>query len=302
MQPTSLENLKAVHQPNPRPQLVVRKIAFNLKDDIYPVWNPKRPEWSHMVNGASLTMPYLEPFLIRSMSEGLKLITDKQLRDDVRKFNAQEGQHFQHHRCYNDMLKAKGYPELGAIEELLAADYARFQNNSLKWKLAYAAGFETMTVGITEWLVNDRQFLFGGADQNVSSFILWHMVEETEHKNVAIDLYKHLYGEDYFTRVKGVLIATLHVIKYSRLSYMLMLKNDGLWNKLSSRKALWKMVVRSGLKISPVLFKSLAPNYHPAKIKDPEWVQQWIDCYADLPADLVPILDTRDAEIPPLFT
>jgi predicted metal-dependent hydrolase len=301
MQPNNRENLKAVDQATTRPQLVVRKIAFNLKDGINPVWNPKRPEWSHMVNGASLTMPYLEPFLIRSMSEGLKLISDDRLRDDVRKFNAQEGQHFQHHRRYNDMLKAKGYPELGEVEELMAADYARFQNKSLKWKLAYAAGFETMTVGITEWLVNDRQFLFGGADQNVSSFILWHMVEETEHKNVAIDLYKHLYGQDYFARVKGVLIATLHVVKYSRKAYIRMLKNDRRWNKLGSRKALWNMVLRFGLNVSPVMFKSLAPNYHPSKLEDPEWVQKWIDCYAELPADLVPILDTRDPEIPPQF-
>lgn len=301
MQPNSLENSETPDQEKVRPQLVVRKIAFNLEDDINPVWNPKRHEWSHMVNGASLTMPYLEPFLIRSMSEGLKLITDKQLRDDVRKFNAQEGQHFAHHRRYNDMLKGKGYPELEEIEKLMAADFSRFQNKSLKWKLAYAAGFETMTVGITEWLVNDRQFLFGNADQNVSSFILWHMVEETEHKNVAIDLYKHLYGKEYFARIKGILIATLHVVKYSRLAYIRMLKNDGLWNKLSSRKALWKMVVRFGFKVSPVMFKSLAPNYHPSKIQDPEWVQKWIDSYADLPPDLVPILNTQDPEIPPLF-
>jgi predicted metal-dependent hydrolase len=302
MQRNHQENMIAKDQSTVRPQLVVRKIDFNLKDGINPVWNPKRPEWSHMVNGASLTMPYLEPFLIRSMSEGLKLISDDQLRDDVRKFNAQEGQHFQHHRRYNDMLKAKGYPELGEVEQLMAADYARFQNKSLKWKLAYAAGFETMTVGITEWLVNDRQFLFGGADQNVSSFVLWHMVEETEHKNVAIDLYNHLYRKDYFARIKGILIASLHVVKYSRKAYIRMLKNDGLWKKLSSRKALWKMVVRFGLKVSPIMFKSLAPNYHPSKIKDPEWVQKWIDSYNDLPADLVPILDTRDPQIPPLFT
>jgi predicted metal-dependent hydrolase len=202
MQPNNRENLKAVDQATTRPQLVVRKIAFNLKDGINPVWNPKRPEWSHMVNGASLTMPYLEPFLIRSMSEGLKLISDDRLRDDVRKFNAQEGQHFQHHRRYNDMLKAKGYPELGEVEELMAADYARFQNKSLKWKLAYAAGFETMTVGITEWLVNDRQFLFGGADQNVSSFILWHMVEETEHKNVALTFISTSMGRTILLALK----------------------------------------------------------------------------------------------------
>lgn len=42
----------------PQPgQLVVRKIPFEFPDDLEPHWKPDEPEWSHMVNGASLTMP-----------------------------------------------------------------------------------------------------------------------------------------------------------------------------------------------------------------------------------------------------
>ena len=284
-----------------RPTLVVRKIDFNLQQDISPVWNPKLHEWSHMVNGASLAMPYLEPFLIRNVSEALRQVSDVSLKNDIRDFNAQEGQHFQHHRRYNDMLKANGYAELAGIEQLMAADFKALQNKSLKWRLAYTAGFETMTVGLTQWLVNDRQFLFGEADPNVSSFVLWHMVEETEHKNVAIDLFNHLFSDNYLTRVRGVLSATMNVVKYSRMAYMMMLKKDGLWNKLSSRLKLWKMVLRFGVKIAPAMFRSLLPSYHPSKVKDPQWVEQWVEAYANLPAGCVPILDTHGSEIKPTF-
>ena len=86
------------------PQLIVRKIDFELEQEIDPVWNPAKPEWSHMFTGASLTMPYLEPFLIRTMREASKLVTDPVLLEEMRDFNAQEAQHYQHHAKYNAMI------------------------------------------------------------------------------------------------------------------------------------------------------------------------------------------------------
>ncbi|MDP9143048.1 MAG: metal-dependent hydrolase, partial [Pseudomonadota bacterium] len=51
----------------PLPQ--VRRIAFEFPEDIAPVWKPDAPEWTALINGISLTMPYLEPFLIRTVRE-----------------------------------------------------------------------------------------------------------------------------------------------------------------------------------------------------------------------------------------
>ncbi|MEO0056846.1 MAG: hypothetical protein RIT17_282, partial [Pseudomonadota bacterium] len=39
------------------PAILVRRIPFAFDEGIDPVWHPQRPEWSHMVNGASLAMP-----------------------------------------------------------------------------------------------------------------------------------------------------------------------------------------------------------------------------------------------------
>ncbi|MFT5574301.1 MAG: putative metal-dependent hydrolase [Cryomorphaceae bacterium] len=294
-------NAKASQTVNEKANLVVRKIGFSLEQGINPVWNPKLHEWSHMVNGASLTMPYLEPFLIRSVREAAKLVTDDCLKEEMRDFNAQEGQHFQHHRRYNDMLKSNGYPELAQVEEMMVKDYARLQHKSLKWRLAYTAGFETMTVGVTEWLINERNLLFSDADANVASFILWHMVEETEHKNVAIDLYNHLYGDDYWSRAWGLVTASLHVVKHSRLAYIRMLKKDGLWNKWRSRTKLWSMVTRFLTRVAPAMLRALRPSYHPSKVSDPVWVQQWVSAYAGLPEGVVPLLNTNDPDIAPQF-
>ena len=68
----------------------IRTIPFQFGDDIPPVWNPALPEWSHMVNGASLAMPYLEPFLIKNLREALPQIKDAELCEDIRAFVGQE--------------------------------------------------------------------------------------------------------------------------------------------------------------------------------------------------------------------
>lgn len=282
------------------PQIIVRPIPFSFAESINPRWHPIRPEWSHMVNGASLAMPYLEPFLIKTVKEALKNASTQDLKKDVYGFIGQEGQHFQNHRRYNEILKQGHYPELAEVEERMTADYKRLQKKSLRWRVAYTAGFETMTMGITEWLIKDRRMLFAKADPSVASLILWHMVEETEHKNVAFDLYQDLYG-GYWARVWGLVYATLHVAMMSRAGYVRMLKRDGIWRNWRSRLRLYQMVARFFVNIAPAMLKSLLPGYHPSKMTDPGWVKRWTDAYANLPENHIPLLDTQDPEIPAQF-
>ena len=196
-----------------------------------------------MINGASLTMPYLEPFLNRTLREALGKLSDSTLHQDVEGFIRQEAQHYANHRRYNEMLKANGYAVLADIEATFAADYAALEKRSLEWRLAYSAGFETMTMGITDWLVNERSSLFYGANPAVTSLVLWHMVEETEHKAVAYDVYETLCGR-YWLRIAGLVWGSLHVGFMSRRAYRAMLQQDGVWNTVKGRLGIWIMVGR----------------------------------------------------------
>ena len=279
--------------------IIVRSIPFAFEEAIDPVWHPGKHEWSHMANGASLAMPYLEPFLIKTVKEALKQASNKELKEAVHGFIAQEGQHFQNHRRYNEILK-RHYPDLAEVEEKMEADYKGFQSRSLRWRLAYTAGFETMTMGITEWLIKQRGDLFKNAEPSVASLILWHMVEETEHKNVAFDLYNDLYG-NYWPRLWGLMCGTWHVARCSREGYVRMLKRDGLWRQWQSRLRLYHMIARFFVHTSPAMLHSMMPGYHPSKVKDPQWVARWIKAYSNLPANSIPLLNTRDPEIPAQF-
>jgi predicted metal-dependent hydrolase len=278
----------------------IRKIPFEFGKDINPLWNPAMQEWSHMVNGASLTMPYLEPFLIKNIREALPQITDPGLLEDARAFVGQEAQHYTNHRRYNEMLKARGYPELAAVEDSMTAGYEQLSKRSLSWRLAYTAGFETMTQGVTEWLINDRQYLFGDADPVVSSLVLWHMVEETEHKSVAFDVFQAVSGS-YWLRAVGLVYGSLHVGFLSRRGYRAMLKRDGQWNQWRSRLRLWAMVGRFFVKVGPAMIRALLPGHHPDEVRDPLWVKHWQDAYTNRGELQVPLLNTRANPIDPVF-
>ncbi len=274
-----------------------RRIAFPFADDIKPVFKEGEREWCHMFNGVSLTMPYLEPFLIDTMREAAEHITDPLVRADAQAFNQQESQHYRQHRRYNEILK-QTYPELARIEEEMEKGYARLRKRSLRSRLAYTAGFESMTLGLTRWLITDRRRLFKGADERVVSFILWHMVEETEHKRAAYSVYQHVCP-GYFSRALGVFRGSLHVMYYSRRAYIAMLRADGKWYNLVSRLRLWHRILIFYRYVGPYLLRAALPGHTPDRETDPPWVSEWIANYPKLAEGEIPMLDTSHPDIPP---
>lgn len=281
-------------------ELVVRKIPFEFPDDLDPIWNQAQPEWSHIVNGASLTMPYLEPFLIATVREAIGDITEEAVLEEARGFIAQEAQHYRTHRRYNELLKRNGYPSLAAVEADMKRSFDGLRTKSLTFRLAYACGFETMTVGVTDWLVGERTALFGGADSRVASFVLWHFVEESEHKNVAFDVYQSARGQ-YWQRVLGVFTGSMHVFWWSRKGVIAMLKTDGQWRNLRSRWRLWRRTAAFFKAVAPVVARSVLPSHDPRNHADPTWVREWIAGYASATGGVVPMLDTSDPQMPVPF-
>ena len=287
-----------------KPSLEGRHIPFEFPDDINPQWIPNEPELSAMMNGASVIMPYLEPFLIRTVREAAKQIEDPELLSDAGGFMAQEGQHFRTHRRFNDLLKERSYPELVALEEEMVKSYALLSKRSLPTRMAYTAGFETMTMGVTKWLIVNRVKFFCGADTRVVSFILWHMVEETEHKRVAFDMYNALYPSGFkahWRRVIGVFHGASDVTKFAMRGYKIILKKEGLWPQWRSRLRLASRLFHFVVYVAPFMFRATLPWHDPRSEKDLKWVTDWLDGYAESANDTVPLINTKDPRMPVPF-
>jgi len=298
------ESALSLKRPVAHPMPVPRQIAFEFPDDLQPHWKPSDPEFCAMVNGASMSMPYLEPFLIRTMREAMQLTDDATVQDSGRAFNMQEQYHYQTHRRFNELLKSKRYPELAQLERDMQDYYQRLSKRSLRVRMAYAAGFESMTLGVTGWLVENRVRLFSGADTRVASFIVWHFVEESEHKCVAYDVYQSAFGKGiggYWARMAGVFHGSFSIMWFSMRGYKSILQKDGLWNRLGSR---WRLALHLGSfvrAIAPYVLRAALPGHDPRSERDPQWVLDWIAGYASAPPGVIPLLDTAHPLMPVPF-
>ncbi len=187
-------------------------MQFDFPDGIDPLIVEGQPEESYRTLGLSLLLPYLEPYLIRTMNEAKKRIDDPDLLKDLEGFNAQEGQHFRHHRRFNEAVRMEGFPKLPELEEELDADYRRFtETRSLKFNLAYAEGFEALTTAAACYSFENDQL--GRMHPSARELLGWHLVEELEHRTVAFDVYDHIFG-DYFYRLRWGLFAQRHMLSW----------------------------------------------------------------------------------------
>ncbi len=96
-------------------------MAFEFPIDLDPATLFGDPERSYIIVGVSMLLPYLEPYLIRTMKEAKKHVTDPQMVSDMERFSAQEGQHFKEHMRFNEVIR-KSFPGLTTLEAEPEAD------------------------------------------------------------------------------------------------------------------------------------------------------------------------------------
>lgn len=254
--------------------ITVRKIRFAFEDAIDLDLSPEQLGEMLPVLGLSMTMPYLEPYLIRTMKVAVKRITDPQLIQDAQRFSQQEGHHFRNHALLNDRIRdhfdAATADALRAIEADLEADYQRFsRTKSLRFNVAYAEGFEAMTCAGA--LAAAEHGAFDGGGMPGGEIWAWHMAEEIEHRTVAFDVYEHLVGS-YPYRVLRGFWSQWHYVSYIRRFASCMADAIG-----RPMKAGHSPMQRAALRRYLATWK---PSYDPAKIALPDGVQALLDRYS----------------------
>jgi predicted metal-dependent hydrolase len=254
--------------------ITVRKIRFSFEEPIDFDVSDERLGAILGPLALSMTMPYLEPYLIRTMKVALKRISDPVLAEDTRRFSQQEGHHYRNHALLNDQIRgqfdAAGADALRAIESNLEADYQRFtRTKSLRFNLAYAEGFEAMTcagaLAAAEHGTFDGEALPGGEIWG------WHMAEEIEHRTVAFNVYQHLVGS-YPYRILAGGWAQWHYVSYIRRFARCMAHALGR-NPVNPRSPVRRAALRNYV-------RTWSPRYDPAKIGLPAGVQALLDRYS----------------------
>lgn len=182
---------------NVKPAVRARRIRFS-----YPTGSLERHFvrgdllMSHIVAHLSATFPEGEDFFIRSVRHFADQVTDPELKSQIQGFIGQEVTHGREHRALNERLHQMGYPSR-RIDRGTRMDLAAFERRlSPLTCLAITAALEHFTAVLAETLLTDEraQELLGPSE--VRAMLLWHAIEESEHRSVAFDVYQAVGGSE----------------------------------------------------------------------------------------------------------
>lgn len=150
----------------------------------------------HLAVVLSGMFPDGEDFFVRSVRRFRNQITDPELKKQVAGFIGQESVHGKQHRLLNRHFDALGYGTAGTEKRTKKFFELREKIVSPLSCLAATAALEHFTATLAQLLMTDYRVrdLFG--DEDALYLFLWHALEESEHKAVAFDVYRHVGGTE----------------------------------------------------------------------------------------------------------
>ena len=256
-----------LHMPMPAaPDVPVRHMDFsedrvNLPRYFY----DNDPFASSYFLAFSAVIPHGERFFMESVRNYRDQVRDPGLQERVGGFIGQEAMHGKEHDAVNDAYDAMGFPlrkldrvSRGGLKLLTRVTPHRFQ-------LAFTVAMEHFTAIVSEYTFR-HPTIQAKFTPEARRFMLWHMLEETEHKSVAFDVYQST-GGTYFTRVLAMIVSTGFLIGTLLLFQLWILAIDGSFGTVLRHprgiagiygpRGLWASVFRPYLDF-------FRPSFHPS--------------------------------------
>lgn len=265
--------------------LKVRQISFQFNEKTPYYWNQFNPYWGNFVNYATLAIPGFERLIIRSVRAAMPKISDPALKQEAELFCQQEAQHTKQHFAHLQAL-IKQYPGLeDARIEVMGYYDMMFEQESLEFNLAYCATVELWFCPIATFMIENRHQLFRDCDNQVAALILWHFVEEFEHRTSAIDIYNHVVGS-YMKRLRMAPKILMHmnravnVATHSIQRCVPPLDWQGKAiqaGEFPSRKIFKDLPTANVIKYYYDSIAAQLPFHNPKRVPQPDWVTQWFE-------------------------
>lgn len=217
------------------PTIVPRqKLDFGLDHDVPRYWLSNDPFRTRFVDAMSTIFPEGERFFISCVRDYRDQVTDPQLREEIKDFIRQEGQHGKIHSEFNEHLTRQGLrvDKLEGFMKWWLFDVLR-KYLPKKHTLALTAASEHLTAIMAEALFH-RKEVMQDADPRMFALYAWHAMEEMEHKAVAFDVMQKIAKVWYPRRVLALMESTL-AFNVNVLSFTnSMLRMDGFsrWQRI----------------------------------------------------------------------
>lgn len=159
----------------------------------------------------SIFLTFGEDLVIETARHHRDQLTDPVLKQRVTALIGQEAIHSRVHNEWNDVLAQHRFPV--TLYRFLGDQV--FKHTFLKFpqplKLSMMAGIEHFTAVLAEYMMKHEHIFMTSADERQRALWMWHMLEESEHKDIAYDVYQTLSGH-YPLRVVGFVIAAITIM------------------------------------------------------------------------------------------
>ena len=269
--------------------LTVRKMRFDIDDDMDMLFVKNDPEASCYLNAISLLLPYLEPYIIRSFKQALPLVSDNELRNNMELFIKQEAQHFQQHQRYNEVVR-KHYPGVEKFEVKIKEDFDSFlEHEDIKFNIGYVEGFEALTTGMSIIALDGG--MCSRAEGTAGDLFCWHFCEEVEHRTIAYDVYHNLYN-GYWHRAKMTAFALKHMGIFIKNVMGIMLKQESTrinaeYNGITGKlERINRFMSKEFWPYSKATLRPFNPKYSPYNLDVPQHIFDMADAYAEEAIDI----------------
>lgn len=138
-------------------------------------------------------------------------ITDPLLKQRVTSLIGQEAIHSKMHEELNDAYLIRDLPvKLFRTWAGWAFEYG-FERLPQSMKLSLMAGIEHFTAVLAEYMMNHEEVFFRSQDEKQRAIWMWHMLEESEHKDIAFDVFQEL-SNNYLLRIAGFFPALITIL------------------------------------------------------------------------------------------
>ena len=219
----------------------------------------------------SIFLTYGEDLVIDTARYHRDLIQDPLLKQRVTALIGQEALHSKLHEELNDAFMQIDLPV--RLFRTWAGWVFKYGFNRLPqpMKLSLMAGIEHFTAVLAEYMMNHEEIFFHSQDEKQRAIWMWHMLEESEHKDIAYDVFQSL-SNHYLLRIAGffpALVTLLVLITAASVLVPFYRKPSNLisiaYYKDMLRSAGLLFGLKDGVYGSSIqhIFAYLGPSFHP---------------------------------------
>ena len=271
----------------------VRRMNFNF-DTVPEYWMGGNAGLTHFMTALSALFPAGEKFFIdsvRAVRYHSMLKNNADLQKEISAFIGQEAMHTHEHVAFNAAAQKFGH-DVDALER--HTDTVIQTTRKFMAKLAKPIGItqemvdlttttalEHFTATIASQLLSNSHIQELMTDDTMKTMWLWHAIEENEHKAVAYDVFKGVFGKGlraYALRTSSLVISM--VILFFIQNYFLwrLLKQDKQLN-LENLRMIYRYAYSPSKGIITGMGKEMLlyfnPNFHPNDFDTTTLLNTW---------------------------